>query len=273
MATSSKPNKSDSTAKANPARPSSSTIKPASGATRASGAATNPPRRVAAARRQSVPLYFYGLILLLLIVVGGGLYSIFTGSNQKLAGDAPLTAQQVADKGILYANVNAKVTVVEFGDFQCPACSEFHVTPDFGPQFKAQFLDTNKVRFVWLDYPLVQAHPKAMKAAEAGRCANEQGKFWPFHDKLYDNQDQWVKGDENTLWKSYATEVGIDSDKLMQCVQAEQYKGAIQASIDAANQVGVGGTPTFLVNHVLNKPRTVPSAADLAQLINQESLR
>ncbi len=228
-----------------------STIRQAQPAPR-SGAPVRPatakPRRPAV-KTQGVPLYFYALLGVLLVVGGYILFSIISGSNQKREGDAPLPAQEIADKGISRGNPNAKVIFVEFGDFQCPGCADFATQVE--SDFKAKYVDTNQVREVWMNYPLTNIHPKAMKAAEAGMCANEQGKFWEFHDKLYANQDAWVNGDENTLWKSYATQTGIDGDKLMQCMQANKYAAQIQDTMKIGDSEKVQGTPSFLINHIL----------------------
>ena len=214
----------------------------------AGGATSNAPRHVAVKPRR-VPLYFYLLLGLLVVVGGFVLYTFLSGNNQRRTGDAPFTAQQVADQGISRGSATAKVVFVEFGDFQCPGCYDFAVQAE--PDFKATYVDTNQVREVWMDYPLASLHPKAMKAAEAGQCANAQGKFWQFHDALYANQDAWVNGNEDTLWKQYAQQVGIDGDKLMQCVQANKYDAQIQATIKAGDSEKVQGTPSFLINHVL----------------------
>lgn len=231
-----------------PKRQQSSSLKGQNVTRAAKGATGNPPRRTTV-RPRGVPIYFYALLGLLVVVGGFVLYTFISGNNQRREGDALISAQQVADKGISRGSATAKVVFAEFGDFQCSGCSDYAVQAE--PDFKAKYVDTNQVREVWMDYPLPSLHPKALKAAEAGRCANEQGKFWSFHDVLFANQDAWVKGDENTLWKQYATQVGIDPGKLMQCVQANKYDAQIQDAIKAGDSEKLHGTPSFLINHVL----------------------
>jgi protein-disulfide isomerase len=221
----------------------------------AQGKPTNQPRTVA--KRPSVPIYFYVLLLAVLVVGGLMIYSFVSGNNQRQVGDAPVAAQQIADKGISRGNPNAKVIFMEFGDFQCPGCKDFSTLAE--ADFKAKYVDTNQVREVWMNYPLTSIHNKALKAAEAGMCANEQGKFWEFHDIMYANQgdettndpNSWVTGDENTLWKQYAQQIGIDGDKLMQCVQANKYDAQIQETMKVGDSEQLQGTPSFLINHVL----------------------
>ncbi|MDO8429563.1 MAG: thioredoxin domain-containing protein [Candidatus Daviesbacteria bacterium] len=91
----------------------------------------------------------------------------------------------VGDLPIL-GNESAKVTLIEFSDYECPFCSRFHT--DAFKQIKSEYIDTGKVKFYYRDYPLAQIHPGAQKAAEATRCAADQGKFWEYHSLVFENQ-------------------------------------------------------------------------------------
>ncbi len=86
---------------------------------------------------------------------------------------------------------DAPIVMLEFSDFQCPFCGKFF--RDTFPKIKKDYIDTGKVYFVYKDFPLSQIHAMAHKAAEAGNCANEQGKFWEYHNKLFENQVQWAQ--------------------------------------------------------------------------------
>ena len=132
----------------------------------------------------------------------------------------------------------APVEIVEFSDFECPFCLRAFPTV-------AQVVKTygDRVRLVYRHYPL-QNHPHARPAAEASACANEQGKFWEYHDRLF--------GDPGHLTtpelKQHAAELGLDESKFDTCVETRKYQKDVDADIVAADAVGVTGTPAFFVN-------------------------
>jgi protein-disulfide isomerase len=101
----------------------------------------------------------------------------------------------------------------------------------------------DRVRLVYREYPLAN-HPNARPASEAGQCAHEQGKFWPYHDRLFENQQRLAAAD----LKRYAAELGLDTDKFNACVDSGKYRGVVDADMEAANAVGVSGTPAFFIN-------------------------
>lgn len=114
---------------------------------------------------------------------------IKTVIDEELNGTAAPTVQRTTvDTGDLpvSGSQNAKVSLIEFSDYQCPFC-ERHFTQTEG-QLKSQYIDTGKVKFYYRDFPLSQIHPGAQKAAEAARCADDQGKYWEYHDLLFQNQ-------------------------------------------------------------------------------------
>lgn len=112
---------------------------------------------------------------------------------------APLTTQKVTvNDGHLpvLGKKDAKVTIVEFSDFQCPFCKQFF--SETLPQLKKEYIDTGKVKLFYRQFPLTSIHPNAQIAAEAAECANEQGKFWEYHDILFTNQASWVNLPQST---------------------------------------------------------------------------
>jgi protein-disulfide isomerase len=133
----------------------------------------------------------------------------------------------------------APVTLVEFSDYHCPFCSKAQAT-------LKQLLDRypGKVRLVYRDFPLDRIHPQARQAAEAARCAHDQGKFWEYHDLLYANTP---RGSAEDL-RQYAKQVGLDVAKFGQCVSSGVHKAAVQRDIDEGSRLGVTGTPAFFVN-------------------------
>ena len=134
----------------------------------------------------------------------------------------------------------APLTIVEFTDYQCPFCQRFHTTA-FG-DLKKNYIDTGKVRFYSRDMPL-DFHPNAMRAAEAARCASEQGQFWQLHDVMGANPD---KLDMNSL-VAFAADLKMDVGTFRACVESEKYKNAVQTDVMEAMKIGASGTPTFVV--------------------------
>jgi len=135
--------------------------------------------------------------------------------------------------------VKAPVTIVKFEDFHCPFCKKVQPT-------LAQVLSKygEKVRLVHRDFPIDGIHPAARKAHEAARCANEQGKFWQYHDVLYANAP---KADAADL-KSYAREVGLDVPAFEKCVANGEFRDVVQKDVEEGTRLGVNGTPAFFIN-------------------------
>ncbi|HXG49811.1 MAG TPA: thioredoxin domain-containing protein [candidate division Zixibacteria bacterium] len=134
---------------------------------------------------------------------------------------------------------NAPVTIIEFSDFHCPFCKRVLTTL---AQIESRYRD--KVRLVFRDFPIDSLHPGARKAHEAARCANEQGKFWPYHDKLFATAP---RASEEEL-KGYARELGLDARAFESCFGGGKYRDAVQADIEAGRRAGVTGTPAFFIN-------------------------
>ena len=148
----------------------------------------------------------------------------------KLVDDDPMKGQK-----------SAPVTIVEFSDFQCPFCARFYT--DTLTQIQKDYIDTGKVKIVYRDFPL-SFHTNAQPAAEAAECADDQGKFWQFHDKLFENQ-QALSGDNYKLW---AKELGLDTKKFNDCVDSNKYASEVQKDMTDGQAAGVSGTPAFFVN-------------------------
>ncbi len=136
---------------------------------------------------------------------------------------------------------DAKVTIVEYSDFQCPYCEDFF--QHTYPQIKQNYSD--KIRFVFQYFPLTEIHPDADEAANAAACAKEQNKFWEYHDELFNNQSDLSP----TALVKYAQAVKIgDLNQFSSCLDAKKYESTIQSQIQAGSGYFVSGTPTFFVN-------------------------
>ncbi len=134
---------------------------------------------------------------------------------------------------------NAPITLVEFGDFQCPFCRQWE-QQTYQPLLAAY---PGKIRFVFRDFPLTSIHPNAMPAAEAAQCANEQGKFWPFHDKLFGSETL-----STDVYDQYAQQLGLNMTQFDQCLSTHKYAQKIQDDSNFAQNMGINSTPTFFIN-------------------------
>jgi protein-disulfide isomerase len=133
---------------------------------------------------------------------------------------------------------NAPIELIEFSDFQCPFCQRADPTVQ-------QVLSTygDRIRFVYRNYPLPN-HPNARPAAEAGACANEQGKFWPYHDRLFANPSKLSDAD----LKQQAADLGLNTAQFNTCVDTHKLKAQVDADVKAGEEAGVNGTPAFFIN-------------------------
>jgi protein-disulfide isomerase len=170
--------------------------------------------------------------------VGAFVEELKTKASVKILMEAPKI--EVAATGPSRGPDKAKVTIVEFSDFQCPYCKRGREVMD--EVVKAY---PNDVRVVFRDFPL-GFHPYAQKAAEAGQCAGEQGKFWPMHDWMFDHQDQLAVEDLVGAAKS----LGLDAKKFEACVTSGKQADAVRANQKAGESAGVKGTPAYFVNGV-----------------------
>lgn len=133
----------------------------------------------------------------------------------------------------------AAVTIVEFSDFHCPFCTRVTSTLK---QLESMYGE--KIKLVFRDFPIEGLHPGAIKAHEAARCANEQGEFWPYHDKLFAGPSS----SNPELFKGLAKELGLDAFAFDTCLGSGKYQAAIKQDIEEGIRVGVTGTPAFFIN-------------------------
>lgn len=181
-----------------------------------------------------------GIIALAIIVVAAFAILDPSRSNSRLL-QQPAEVSLDKSKG---AN-NAPVVVVEYADFQCPFCRQFAAGPE--RQLQKDYVDTNQVRFVFRHLAFIG--PESLLAAQAAECANEQGRFWDYHDKLFEEQGAENSGafsPENL--KRFATELGLDAPQFNQCLDSGKYQAKVQQEVAEAGRLGIRSTPTLLVN-------------------------
>jgi protein-disulfide isomerase len=134
---------------------------------------------------------------------------------------------------------DAKITIVEFSDFQCPYCRRFH-DETYKPLLDAY---PGQIRFVYRNLPLTSIHPNAMPAAVASLCANDQNSYWDFHEKLFSSETL-----DDATYIQYATDLGLDVDTFKTCLTSGSHDEFIKQDMDFSLGLGVQSTPTFFVN-------------------------
>jgi protein-disulfide isomerase len=177
-------------------------------------------------------------------------------NNPTVAGPAatttPAALMTLGPRDAILGNANAPVTIVEYGDYQCPFCTRFFTQTE--PQIIQNYVDTGKARFVFRDFAFLG--PESTAAANAAQCAEDQNKLWSYHDALYAAkvQDEAKGGSEDdgffnrTLFLKLAGQVGLNIPTFTSCIDGSKDASAVSAEVSAAQAGGVNSTPTFLVN-------------------------
>jgi len=138
-------------------------------------------------------------------------------------------------------NASAKITVVEVSDFHCPFCRR--QTLQTVPSLMTDYVNSGKVKYVFVDYPIAQLHPDAFRSHEAASCAGDQGKYWQMHDSLFTNAP--VR--DAAQLTAQARTIGLDEAKFGSCLSGGVHAASIRNSIARMQQLGVGGTPLTLI--------------------------
>lgn len=207
--------------------------------------------------QEAKTLTLIGIITLVILI--GATFLVTKGSNTAAPLPTPVpsseTAILVRSDSHQTASSSAKVTVVEFGDYQCPACEAAY------PMTKQMLQDfDSKINFVFRNFPLPQ-HQNAMIAAEAAEAAGAQGKFWQMHDKLYDTQNDWAESPQPlSFFDSYAKGLGLNLDQFNKDVTSNAFSNKIGQDMNDGETLGINVTPTFFVNGV--EIAGVPSSYD-----------
>lgn len=185
-------------------------------------------------------LYF--LVIPVIIGIVSGAAIAFNPGEQNTES---LTKTKLIEGGSpILGNPSAPITILEWGDYQCTYCHRFHQSTL--STIEQDFIKTGKVNLIFKDFPL--NGPDSVLAAEAAYCANDQGKYWQYHDELYKN---W--GGENTGWvtrwslNGFGTTVGLDLDKFNQCLDEHKYQNKVNALYQFGKEIGIDATPSFLI--------------------------
>ncbi len=185
---------------------------------------------------------------------------------QQIQLDVP-TLDEVTEQDIVKGFASAPLTLVEYSDFQCPACRAQHRT------INSAWKDVNrKVKLVYRHFPLTRLHPHATLAAHYAEAAKLQDKFWEMHDLLFDTQRTWSKlKDPSSQFNEYANRLQLDMEQLNIDMQSDKVKDKIQADIASARKAGISSTPTLyldgeLLSNVRDKESFIEAIVNAADL-------
>lgn len=146
----------------------------------------------------------------------------------------------------------APVTVYEMSDFQCPYCKRFSELTF--PTLEKEYIATGKVRWIFINMPLVSIHPNAVPAAEFAMCAAREGKFWPAHDLLYRRQDVWAPlKNPAAFLLSLADSLKIPRARITPCLEKGETRGLVRSDAEGSVKAGASSTPTFYIEGALMK--------------------
>lgn len=220
-------------------------------------------RTVQAQRKsnQKTLLYIAGgvAVLIVLAIVA---YQLLPNSSRAVATDVSLDS--FPSKG----SADAPVTVVEYADYQCPGCAAFANLSE--PAIDKEYIETGKVRFIYHEYPLTSIHANAIPAAEAGRCAADQGKFWDMHKLIFANQQQWAPVSRPLpLFQTYANAINLDAATFEQCMTSNKHQATIQAAQANAVDAQISSTPTFVIGDKQYTASTMRDGIEEALAANQ----
>lgn len=214
-----------------------------------------------------------GAAVLAVLVMGWNVVTSLTDSTVRepveVAFDSPRELLELAT-GVQSGDPGAPIRIMEFSDFQCPACQDFfHRTKPF---LDREFVEAGQALFVYYDFPLVSIHPNAFLAARAARCAGDQDGYWPFHDRLFQAQSEWAGlSDPAGRFERFADEVGLDRGDFRGCLRSDQHAEVVTANIILGEQLGVQGTPTIILDTGEGRPVRVQNwdIQTLRELMNE----
>jgi protein-disulfide isomerase len=213
-----------------------------------------PPRRTGSesrsGRRPKAFFWILGLIALVGVAALG-----YVASKPKSASVATLDTADTANagpaQGYLLGKVDAPVKILEYADFECPSCGGWATVTE--PDVRSRIINAGLANLTYYDFPLTQ-HRNTLAASNAAACADEQGKFWQMHDRIFQAQEEWngeATEQPKPFFKRYAGEVGLDVSKWEACYDARKYQKRIGANLADGLRRGVNSTPTFVIGNRL----------------------
>lgn len=193
------------------------------------------------------------LWIIVAVIIGGSVFGMIKlAANKDNSGSSSnLTASAISTADYTKGDTNASVTLIEYSDFQCPACASYHplvkkITEEYG----------DRIIFAYRHFPLPQ-HQNAKLAASAAEAAGKQGKFWEMHDVIFDGQSDWAQSKEaEKIFSGYAQTLNLNMDKFIADLNSDEVKSKIEADYKSGIKAGVNSTPSFFLNgKKINNPR------------------
>jgi len=187
------------------------------------------------------------------IGIGAVTYSV-TSSALGAAAMEPIEVEGLDDltllaemaQGVTKGDEDAPITIIEFGDFACPGCASFALSVK--PQIELLLVETGKAKFVFYDFPIPSLHPTSFLAARSARCAQDQDRFWEFHDALFRNQASWqFEASPIANFVGFGEDVGLDVDQFEGCVKSDRHADLVSANMRLGYELRVNSTPTIMV--------------------------
>lgn len=186
------------------------------------------------------------VVIVVAVAVAAGIAVFLSRQSAAPAGTSPnkIATDALPGGGHVRGKESAPITLVEFGDYQCPSCGFYY--PIVEETLKR---NADKVKLEFHHYPLIQMHPHALAAAMAVEAAGDQGKYWEMHDMIYIHQAEWSRlQNPESEFLTYAAQLNLDANKFMQSVKSTDVENRIAEDIRRGTKVNVNGTPTFFIN-------------------------
>lgn len=211
------------------------------------GVVTQKGRKSQSGKRDSGGKRWFYIALAAVLIAGIGILSYMSVRPSGAVSQVDTTLPPIPNQGHVMGSDSAAVEVVEFADFECPACGSFATLTE--PDVRTRLVNTGLVRFRFMDFPL-SMHPNAWPAHLASWCAAEQGKFWEMHDAIFMNQDRWntqATSRPDRVLGGLARQIGANMDQYEACVSSRKFQPQIRANVDEGARRAVSGTPTFFI--------------------------
>ncbi len=200
-------------------------------------------------------------MIVVLVLAGGALLAYLAQPKPPVVSTVDPNLPPAVAKGYVLGRADAPVHIMEFADFECPACANYTVVTE--PDVRKRIIDSGLAQVTYYDFPLPM-HKNTLVASEAAACANDQGKFWEMHDRLFLGQGDWngeATSDPAKVMRGYAKDLGLDVDRWQQCVDQRAHARDIQANKAEGDRHHVMETPTFVIGN-----RVVPGAIGFDEL-------
>lgn len=204
-----------------------------------------------------------GIWLAVAVVVGGSVWAFTKFGGAGSGGQTASLLGAVSADDWVRGTAEAKAVLVEYGDYQCPACAAYHPIVE---RLVEEFGD--RIAFAYRHFPLRSIHRHADLAAQAAEAAGKQGKFWEMHAKLYENQLEWANtSGAREIIIGYAESLGLNRDQFLQDLDSREAKDRVEQDLASAKRLGLNSTPSFFLNGKrIDNPRTYD---DFRNLINR----